>query len=317
MGYPGETQNHEVSMLPPRPLTILTALLVLLVVPVSAQDSKPTGAAHKKKVTPLEKLMAAGEVDRSEALIEFIEDQIATGAVYAGQYLALRKLDWDVQKLLQTWISKAPRKVRNKDALRGACINALRDVVDEGKASDDLRDVLKQLAEDWFELAAVRRAAAYALAQFGDRSVVEKSIKEATKKAKAEGAPDQAQGWSELANIYYNLRQYDDTIKAYQQLIALGDRIRLSPGVFYNCGCSLALGGKKDEAFLMIEKALKLDTAGNLGERMLKTDMDIDSLRKDDRFAALMKKFFGKATAKPPTSQPTSHPRSRPAEGKK
>ena len=75
-------------MMSPRLLPIL--ILAVLVVPAPAQDSKPTstatGAAHKKpdkKLTPLQKLMAAAEAERPQALVAFIQDQIASGVVYA------------------------------------------------------------------------------------------------------------------------------------------------------------------------------------------------------------------------------------------
>lgn len=306
-----------------RPPVVLSPLamlcfLVVLVAPATAQESKPTSVAQQKKLTPLQKLLAAGEADRAAALVEYIEDQVATNAIYAGQYSALRKLEWNVQKLLQQWISKAPRQVMNKDALRRASINALRDLIEEGKASDDLRDVLKQLAEDWFEHAEVRKAAVYALAQFGDRTLVEKAIEEATKKTKAEDINSQVQGYYDLANIHYNLRQYDDAVKAYRQLIKLGGS-RLSPVVLYNCACSLALAGKKDEAFAMLEESLKRNRPGGMGKRLLETDMDIQSLRKDERFAGLMKKYFGTPTKEPGAKEPepTSRPTSRPAGGKR
>jgi len=309
----------------PRSLVILA--LALLVAPAPAQDSKPTsqptGAAHKKsakKATPLAKLMAAKEAERPQALMRFIEDQIATNAIYAGQYSALLKLDWDVQKLLQKWVSETPKGAADGTALRNASINALRDLV-EGKASDDLRDVLKQLANDWFESARIKNSAAFALAQFGDRSLVDGAIKKATDLTKDEDAGNQANGWHTLADIYYNLRQYDDAVHSYQQFIKLASSggVRLTPTVFYNCGCSLALAGKTEAAFAYVERALEAGkkSGSQLNKRLIETDMDIASLRKDPRFAVLVAKYLGSKKAKgTPDSRPTSRPDESKGKGK-
>jgi tetratricopeptide (TPR) repeat protein len=316
---PTEPKEFLAMLLPHFHQLFVLLALALLVAPARAQDSKPTsqptGAAHKKgakTATPLEKLMAAKAAERPHALMRFIEDQIATNAIYAGQYSALRKLDWDVQKLLQKWVSETPKGAVDGSALRNASINALRDLVD-GKASDDLRDVLKQVANDWFESTRIKNSAAFALAQFGDRSLVDGAIKKATDQTKAEDVRDQITGWLSLANIYYNLRQYDDAVNAYQQVIKLaaGGGVGLTPTVFYNCGCSLALAGKTDAAFVHVEKALVAgkQRGNQLNKRLLETDMDIKSLRKDPRFAALMAKFFGSKKGKDtPDSRPTSRP---------
>ncbi|MEE9125797.1 MAG: hypothetical protein V3U11_01530 [Planctomycetota bacterium] len=305
-------------MMSPRSLPIL--ILALLVVPAPAQDSKPTstatGAAHKK-LTPLQKLMAAAEAERPQALVAFIQDQIASGVVYAGQYSALEKLSWDVKKLLQAWLLKAPGEATNSNQFRVACINALRDLVKDGKASEDLLDVVKQVAKDWFENQAVQRHAAFALAQFGDRSLVDASIKKATAETQKEEFNSKLGGWDGLATIHYNLREYDNAVTSYLKLIKLAEEggVRLRPTVFYNCGCSLALAGKTDEAFTYVEKALKLDTARELTRRSITTDMDIASLRKDERFAVLLEKYRGtkkkakkKAGKQATDSRPTSKP---------
>ena len=66
---------------------------------------------------------------------------------------------------------------------------------------------------------------------------------------------------------------------------------------YYNCACSLALGGKTDEAFEYLEKALANGAASGyrLSDQLLQTDMDIRSLRSDKRFAELLAKYHGDA----------------------
>ena len=57
----------------------------------------------------------------------------------------------------------------------------------------------------------------------------------------------------------------------------------------------MALADKVDDAFTYVEKAMKVGKAANrpLSSRLLETDMDIASLRKDPRLAALIEKYYG------------------------
>lgn len=65
---------------------------------------------------------------------------------------------------------------------------------------------------------------------------------------------------------------------------------RLSPGealAWYNLGCSYALVGRRDEAFTALSKAVDL---GYRDVLWLLEDADLDALRSDARFDALVRR---------------------------
>ena len=79
--------------------------------------------------------------------------------------------------------------------------------------------------------------------------------------------------------------------KAEALLRAMANRYPKSPSVQYNLACVLALGGRDDEAFPLLEKAVDL---GFRKVDHIEQDPDLIILRKDERFATILK-----AAAKP------------------
>ncbi len=282
------------------PKAAILPLLAAMISPISAQAptepaSKPTQDKKPPYVVALENLRKADEAGREKALGAYIESQVATNAIYAGQYGALKKLEWDATPMLVSWITKPPTGIKTpRDNFSKACVNALRDCVD--KPTDELKATLAKAAKDYLLAEGVRDDAKFALAQFGDRTHVDKMLDRAKKNTKAENITTKFRGWSSLANAYYQLRQYDDAANAHMQIIKMIEGMGRIPNNYYNCGCSLALAGKKDEAFKMVTKALEVAKKGagmQMPKSLLLTDMDIQSLRGDPRYAELMKKFYG------------------------
>ncbi|MHC4077732.1 MAG: hypothetical protein ACYST0_04720 [Planctomycetota bacterium] len=292
-------------------LRLLACLTIpLLVTPVFAQESRPAEAAHKKeeekkKRTPLQRLLTAPEEYRQFALVAFIDDEIGKRTIYAGQYSGLRKLDWDVQAMLLKWLDEPPLEAEDGRAFRNACISALRDVV-EGEGSAEVRATLKKIATTKYQSRPIKENATYALAQFGDTSLVDDLIAEHVKRTKDEQATNQARGWQGLAEVYKGLRKYEDAVKAYKQLFILIDSNQVTyppqymPVLIYNSACSMARAGHKDAAFVQVEKALKAgkESGNPLRRSLLDNDMDIQSLREDERFGPLVQKYLGAKTGR-------------------
>lgn len=81
-----------------------------------------------------------------------------------------------------------------------------------------------------------------------------------------------------------NLEKAAKQIEAIQQ----GDT---SANAFYNAACYLALGGKTDEAFSFLDKAIE---HGYSNAPHLKEDSDLISLRDDNRWTAIVTKTKAK-----------------------
>lgn len=81
-----------------------------------------------------------------------------------------------------------------------------------------------------------------------------------------------------------NLRKAAEVMEAIRE----GDD---EPAIFYNAACYLALGGKTDDAFVYLEKAIDHDYADS---GQLKRDQDLISLHSDKRWAQIVARMEAK-----------------------
>ncbi len=84
------------------------------------------------------------------------------------------------------------------------------------------------------------------------------------------------------ANHFTALGYFADGLRLDERLAALRPD---DPGVLYNLSCSLALTGRRDEAFRQLALAVE---NGYRDHGHMATDMDLASLRGDERFMALV-----------------------------
>jgi len=89
----------------------------------------------------------------------------------------------------------------------------------------------------------------------------------------------------ELAHLYTRLGRYAEGLAADRELLR---RHPDDPIVRYNLACSLALSGLKDEALQRLEEALEL---GYDDGPAMANDPDLESLRGEPRFEALLKRL--------------------------
>jgi predicted esterase len=66
----------------------------------------------------------------------------------------------------------------------------------------------------------------------------------------------------------------------------------------YNVACMYSLLGQKDDAFRYLERAIELDNMPTPMAQQMEGDSDLDSIRKDPRYAELLKRAGGEAGAK-------------------
>jgi tetratricopeptide (TPR) repeat protein len=289
--------------------------LALVCSPLLAQDpptaepaEKPTPGvveATKAKPSPLEALRAADEAGRSAALAAFVDAQIATGAVFSGQYADLAGLEWDATPLLRGWLTKPPVGTKaDSVAFRVASVQALRDCVKEPPA--ELLTELEALATGVATPTRVATSAKYALAQFGKTEHVDKMIEAAKADLESTDVNKRVSAWTQLADVYYNMRRYEDAAKAHRQVIQAIEGVNPSftglPSTYYNAACSAALAGNKEQALELLGKGLELGVKLKrpLAAELVNSDMDIRSLREEPAFAELMKKYFGGGDAPAP-----------------
>ena len=97
--------------------------------------------------------------------------------------------------------------------------------------------------------------------------------------------PENVEALAELGHVYTRLGRYQEGLDVDQLLVRL---VPDNPTVHYNLACSLALCGEVDEAFDQLEVAVRL---GYRDGAHLAEDEDLQSLRPDPRFAALVERL--------------------------
>ena len=99
---------------------------------------------------------------------------------------------------------------------------------------------------------------------------------------------DSSAGSREWQRAYqaYNDGRYDEAIGAFEAAAAAGFRPAISS---YNAACSMALAGRSDEALATLERAIDL---GFDKAELIAEDSDLDPLRSDTRFQAMLDDAF-------------------------
>ncbi|MBL8896717.1 MAG: hypothetical protein JNM84_03780 [Planctomycetes bacterium] len=265
-----------------------------------AQDPAPAptpapAAAAQEQLSPLEALKKATPEELPKALRAFVEDQISSNALFAGQYAALKSVT-GCEALIHEWISRPPSGT-SRTPFRTACVRATRDLTE--KASEELAAKLNKIAAASYEAADLRKECAYALAQFGQRQIVEARLAEIEKATQSEEATQRAIGFQELADVRYNLREFPAAAAAHESFLAIieGGKFPIDPAaqptLFYNAACSHALAGDKEKALARLTNALDAwKKEGAIPRRLIETDMDLRSLREDAKFKELLATYL-------------------------
>lgn len=96
-----------------------------------------------------------------------------------------------------------------------------------------------------------------------------------------------------LGDLYTRTGLYEEGLKTDLELTRLRPQEALA---WYNLACSCALLGRTEEAFTALERAIAL---GYRNVRWLRADRDLSSLKKDQRFIALLQRLARETSAPP------------------
>ena len=89
-----------------------------------------------------------------------------------------------------------------------------------------------------------------------------------------------------LGDLYTRTGRYEDGLDTDRKLARLCPR---EPLVWYNLACSYALLSRSDEALVSLERSIAL---GYRDAHWIRADHDLDSLKKDQRFDALLQRLM-------------------------
>lgn len=136
------------------------------------------------------------------------------------------------------------------------------------------------------------RAALSAAMQSQDFAAAEASCRKII--AQVEGDP---QAWFLLGYSLHAQKKLDEALSCHKKAASLAvDNRQIRSLATYNAACVYALRGEKDAAFAWLDKAI---AAGFANPQQLQTDSDMDKLRGDARFAAVMEKTRASAKNRP------------------
>lgn len=146
--------------------------------------------------------------------------------------------------------------------------------------------LLKEYLNDAFISAEVQQEAIYTLAELGDRSIIDRLIGDyLTLLQNPQLTPYQKiTVYTQLATMYYRLKEFDKSIECYQQCI------QISPNeiTHYNLACMYAKLGQVDKAIENIRLSIE---KGYDEVEWMKKDGDLDKIREDPRFIEMIKKL--------------------------
>lgn len=97
--------------------------------------------------------------------------------------------------------------------------------------------------------------------------------------------PENVEALAELGHVYTRLGRLAEGLAVDRRLVHL---IPENPTVHYNLACSLALCGEREAALDALEQAIGL---GYADPAFLLQDRDLESLRAEPRFDALVRKL--------------------------
>lgn len=237
--------------------------------------------------------------------IGFVKRAVDSEMFFAGQYDDLGVLQPYVGPFFFELVIDTPPWFH--DDHRPWIVRALRDLYPKS-VDDGLLRALRQIADDReFESEALREALTYALAQWGDRELLERRLQSVREQLGSGDAEDRGAALQREANLHYMARDYGKAARIQRHFLRSAEKegLRLTPEDYYNAACSLCLSGDAEAAFAELERCVDLMRSGHvdaslqLKRTLFETDRDIAALRDSDRFRALVERAFGKLEPSP------------------
>ena len=245
---------------------------------------------------------------RSETLVArmmstHMRKQMETGAVFTGQFSALKEYGVDGVRLLCTWTTEPPKDVAEgqTETFKSSAVRAVFDVEPQEAHKKAVISALKNCAARASQTGNddLLFTTAGVLRRFGDASIFDMIKDQAGKAAENTEPKARMTGAKALADLYYAAGDNATSGDFYKKAVAAGEEAKVPPAglaiLYYNAACNFALCKKLDDGFDMLNKAAEVGAkAGAVTETLFRTDRDITVLRDDPRFAKLMETHFPK-----------------------
>ncbi len=230
--------------------------------------------------------------------LHWLERVKQSGMIYAGQFSVLTQLQPTVGEFYLTLVIDTPQWF--PDNRRVEVIPAIRDLYPKSPG-EAAQERLKQIASnDEIEPLSLRTSLKYALAQWGDRSLVKDHIHRLTQEAQSQDAETSMLALKALASTYYQMRDYLTAARMHNEFLtkAEAEDYYRAPVDYYNAACCMSLSGNLNSALDLLDRCLKrnnsdrVDESVKLGRRLFENDPELRAVRKTKRFRELLSAAF-------------------------
>lgn len=219
------------------------------------------------------------EVERFIQNVMLDEKEGGTG-FFENQFLGIQDLGPQTVFRLDTLI----RDHLQDEDFQSLCCRAMGELKDPRAIP-----LIQSYLNDVFIHSGVKQEGVYTLAELGERSIIDQTIQNYLTALKhPQVAPIQKIAlYTQLATIYYRLKEFDKSIECYQRCI----QINATEITYYNLACMYAKLGQTDKAIENLEMAVQ---KGYDEVAWMKKDGDLNSLRNDPRFIEMIQTLEAK-----------------------
>lgn len=234
----------------------------------------------------------------SNVTLEFLHRQQQSGVRFAGQFQPLRPLQPLVNEFLFVLLLDTPQwyPTSHRDRL----VPALCDLQPTSPGEPLIGRVLTLVENREIEPEPLRQALACLLWQWGKKQYAQERLDALLQESGEGDVEDRVRVMLQLTELQYELREYRSAAATHRalQAMAKGAALSLKPLDWYQSACCHALAGDPDRAFeslqccAELQAAATVDSSLKLERRLFETDPEIESLRRDARFAAILEQAF-------------------------
>lgn len=234
----------------------------------------------------------------TQVTLEFLRRTAKSDMTYVGQYGQLSLLQPFASEFLMGLLLETPEWY--PFTFRVRLVPALRDIQLRLPRAGRI-DGIVALINNQQESEGLRNALAAMMAQWGRAKYADKVVNRMRQATMEGDGEDRIQTTIMLADYYNVLRDYKKSAGAYRaaQALAAGADVELLPVTWYSSACVHALSGDATRAMKDLERCAQmhaspdLDPSLRLDRKLFENDPEIAALRKDKRFASIVKLAFG------------------------
>ncbi len=232
----------------------------------------------------------------TQTALAFLKEQTTSGVIYAGQYDGLQPLRPFVTTLFFGWLLETPDWYPHTHRVH--LVPALRDLQTERPDEGTVEGVVAIVEDEALEPRDLRQALSCMLYQWGEKRFIQPRLDELQRQSVEGDAFERVRTLLMLADLHYQLRNYRAAAATHRTLqkVAQDGDVQLKPVDWYWAACLHSLAGQIEHGMAALRRAVELqaspdvDSSHKVERRVWETDPEIDALRQQSGFDALLER---------------------------